>query len=74
MFKRKYKVSMLDSKWNPIKRNVKLDVIPKSDEYIWDTTKYYRVINVVHSIDKKHEIFIIVEEYIPPTQEVIENV
>jgi hypothetical protein len=74
MFKRKYKVSMLDSKWNPIKRNVKLDIIPKSDEYIWDSAKYYRVINVVHSIDKNHEIFIILEEYIPPTQEAVENV
>ena len=73
MFKRKYKVSMLDSKWNPIKRNVKLDVIPKSDEYIWDNSKYYRVINVVHSIDKKHEIFVIIEEYTQPTQEISET-
>lgn len=73
MFKRKYKVSMLDSKWNPIKRNIKLSVIPKSDEYIWDDTKYYRVINIVHSIAKNYEIFVIVEEYTPPTQESVEN-
>jgi hypothetical protein len=62
MFKKKYTVSMLDSKWVPLKRNIKIVIIPRRDEYIWLDEKYYIVLNVVHSITDKHEVFIIVEE------------
>lgn len=62
MFRKKYTVSLLDSKWLPIKRNVKMEFIPKTDEYVWLDNKYFIVINIVHSITDKYEIFIIVEE------------
>lgn len=62
MFKKKYTVSMLDSKWIPLKRNIKMSFIPRRDEYIWIDEKYFVVLNVVHSITTKQEIFIIVEE------------
>jgi hypothetical protein len=62
MFRKKYTVSMLDSKWLPIKRNVRMEFIPRTDEYIWLDNKYFIVINIVHSITDKYEIFIIVEE------------
>ena len=61
MFKKKYTVSMLDSKWVPLKRNVKIVIIPRRDEYIWLDEKYYIVLNVVHSITDKQEVFVIVE-------------
>jgi len=62
MFKKKYTVSMLDSKWIPIKRNVKMSFVPRRDEYVWIDEKYFVVLNVVHSITTKHEIFVVVEE------------
>jgi hypothetical protein len=62
MFKRKYNTSLLDSKWNPIKRNLKLSIIPRINEYIYYEDKYYMVLNVVHQLNDKHDIFIIVEE------------
>lgn len=62
MFKRKYNTSLLDSKWNPIKRNLKLSIIPRIHEYIYYEDKYYMVLNVVHQLNDKHDIFIIVEE------------
>ena len=62
MFKKKYNVSMLDSKWKPIKRNIKIYVIPRKDEYIWFDDKYFIVLNIVHSVNHLQEIFIIVEE------------
>lgn len=62
MFRRKYTTSFLDSKWNPIKRNIKLSFIPRIHEYIYYGDKYYLVLNVVHQIKDKHEIFIILEE------------
>lgn len=62
MFKKKYTVSMLDSKWVPLKRNLKIVIIPRRDEYIWLDEKYYIVLNVVHSITDKQEVFVIVEE------------
>ena len=62
MFKKKYTISILDSKWVPIKRNVKMEVVPRRDEYIWFDEKYYIVLNVVHSITDKLEVFVVVEE------------
>ena len=62
MFKKKYSISILDSKWIPIKRNVKMEVVPRRDEYIWFEEKYYIVLNVVHSITDKQEVFVVVEE------------
>lgn len=62
MFKKKYSISILDSKWIPIKRNVKMEVVPRRDEYIWFGEKYYIVLNVVHSITDKQEVFVVVEE------------
>jgi hypothetical protein len=62
MFKKKYNVSMLDSKWIPLKRNIKITIIPRRDEYIWIDEKYFIVLNVVHSITDKQEVFIVVEE------------
>lgn len=62
MFKKKYSISILDSKWIPIKRNVKMEVVPRRDEYIWFEDKYYIVLNVVHSITDKQEVFVVVEE------------
>lgn len=62
MFKKKYKVSLLDSKWHPIKRNLEMSFIPRKDEYLWVDSKYFIVLNVVHSIDTKQEVFIVVEE------------
>jgi hypothetical protein len=62
MFKKKYSISILDSKWIPIKRNVKMEVVPRRDEYVWFEEKYYIVLNVVHSITDKLEVFVVVEE------------
>ena len=62
MFKRKYNTSILDSKWVPIKRNLKLTFIPRKDEYIWYVDKYYLVVNIIYTLNKEDEILIIVEE------------
>lgn len=62
MFKRKYTISIIDCKWNPIKRNLNFEFIPKRDELIYIDEKYLTVINVIHSIGKKQDIFIVVEE------------
>jgi hypothetical protein len=63
MFKTKYNTTLLDSKWNPIKRNVILEVLPRKDEFIYYGETYYRVISLVHKLEKKHDIFIVVEDF-----------
>jgi hypothetical protein len=63
MFSKKYNITLLDSKWNIIKSNVKLPTIPRRDEYVWHVNVYYRVLNVVHSTDDKQSTFIIVEQF-----------
>lgn len=62
MFKTKYTVSILSSKWEPMKRNLKLVVIPRRDEYIYLDNIYYEVLNVVHRLNDSQDIFVIVNE------------
>lgn len=62
MFKTKYNVSLLDSKWNIVKKNVSLFSLPRKDEYIFFNDLYYEVLNVVHDINKKHLIYVIINE------------
>jgi len=64
MFQSKYTVSILNSKWEPMKRNLKLRVIPRQDEYIFFNEQYYEVLKVVHMLNKNQDIFIIVNELI----------
>jgi hypothetical protein len=58
----KYTVSILTSKWQPIKRNVEMVIIPRRDEYIYLNKQYYQVLNVIHTLNEKQDIFVIVEE------------
>ena len=58
----KYNITILNSKWSPIKNGLRVKTIPKSGEYIYMDGQYYEVLNVVHTIDKTHEIFVIVSE------------
>ncbi len=62
MFSKKYTVTLLNSKWEIVKSNVKLISIPKKDEYVFLDNKYYDVLNVIHTIGKEHKILIIIEE------------
>ena len=69
MFKTKYKVSILDSKWQPIEIKLKLSVIPRRDEYIYLNNQYYQVLNVVHKLNDKQDIFIVINEAYPTPNE-----
>lgn len=62
MFKKKYNAYIIDSKWNVIKNGIKLDIIPRKDEFIYIDFQYHQVLNVVHRFDKNHDIFIVVSE------------
>lgn len=61
----KLRVNIIDEKWNIIKSNFKLQVIPNIHElmYLNDVEKYYRVVNIIHSINNKQNISIVIEEY-----------
>jgi len=65
MFRRKYNITLLDSKWQPLKIDVKFTIIPRRDEFIY-IDRYYRVLNVVHNLEKKHYVFVVVEEFNQP--------
>ena len=65
MFETKYTVSILNSKWEPMKRNLKLKVIPRRDEYIFLNEQYYTVLNVVHKLNKNQDIFVVINEMTP---------
>ena len=60
----KYTVSILNCKWLPIKRNVEMIIIPRKDEYVYMDEQYYEVINVVHMLNEKQDIFVIVNEMV----------
>ncbi len=65
MFNTKYTVSILDSKWQVMKRNLKLKVIPRKEEFIYLNNQYYEVLNIVHMLNTKQDIFVIVNEFSP---------
>jgi hypothetical protein len=60
---RKYNISLMDEKWEMINQNIKVKHIPRVSELIYlnNEEQYYKVINVIHNMTNKHEIFIIVE-------------
>jgi len=62
MFKSKYKVILIDSKWSVVKNNIKLSVLPRRDEYVFFDGLYYLVLNVVHVLDGKQGVFVIINE------------
>ena len=62
MFRTKYTVSILNSKWEPIKRNLKFSIIPRKNEFIFLNNQYHEVLNVIHMLNDKQDIFIIINE------------
>lgn len=63
MFKNKNKIILMDSKWSPIKLNVKFKTIPNKGEYIYFNEKYHKVVNIIHMLTNKQIIYIIIEEF-----------
>jgi hypothetical protein len=64
-FKKKFSVTLMDESWNQLKINVKLKNIPRKDEliYLENLETYYKVTSVIHYLNNKHGIFIIVTKY-----------
>jgi hypothetical protein len=62
MFRTKYTISILNSKWIPLKRNLKLNVIPRCDELIYMDDQYFTVLKVIHMLNAAQDIFIIIDE------------
>jgi hypothetical protein len=42
-----------------------LTVIPRRDEYVYVNEQYYQVLNVVHKLNEKQDIFIVLVEAFP---------
>ena len=62
MFDKKYSISLLDCKWQVVKRHIKVPAVPRQDEYVFIDGLYYEVVNVVHNMDSKKEILVIISE------------
>jgi|AntAceMinimDraft_18_1070375.scaffolds.fasta_scaffold191730_1 hypothetical protein len=61
MFKTKYNITLLDSKWNTIKTNVKFNYVPSRTDYVYIDEIYYKVLTVIHQMRVKQEIFLILD-------------
>jgi hypothetical protein len=61
----KYKISIMNNAWEMIIPRIRVKHIPRGGEliYLTDLEQYYRVLNVIHNITNKQEIFVIVENY-----------
>jgi hypothetical protein len=60
-----HSISILNDKWEVIKPDLSLKYIPRGGELIYlnDQEKYFKVINVVHNLTDKQNIFIVVSDY-----------
>jgi hypothetical protein len=61
----RYSVSILDSSWNMMIPKARVEHVPRIDEliYLESDDTYYQVKAVVHNINKKQGVFVIVEKY-----------
>jgi hypothetical protein len=64
MFGKSY-ITLIDEKWEVVKDKLFVKSIPKSGEliYIVEQEQYYKVLNVIHNIGKKQDIFVVIENY-----------
>jgi len=62
MFFRK-RITLLNGDWDEIKIKTNLTIKPNAGEiiYVKELDKYFRVVNILHSLYKKHGLFVIVE-------------
>jgi hypothetical protein len=60
-FGKKY-ITIINPKWEIVKANVKCDYLPRKDEYIFIDENYYEVLNVVHKLDKKNTVLVVVQK------------
>lgn len=62
MFDKKYTLTLLNSKWEVLKKNLPITFIPKKDEFIWIDEQYYEVVTIIHSINTVQSVYIVVNE------------
>ena len=60
MFNRKYTITILDCKWQIVKNKVKMDIVPRKDEYLFIENQYYEILSIVHNFGEKIGVFLIV--------------
>lgn len=59
---KKYSVSILNREWKVLENVLRIKHIPRSGEVLFYRGEYYRVINIVHYLNRKQGIFIIVDK------------
>jgi len=62
MFRKKYVVTILNSKWEVFKNKESFITIPRSGEYIFSDEKYYEVLNIIHVLGDKKGVFVVINE------------
>lgn len=64
-FRKKYNITLISEKWERLETNIKMRTIPRYSEFIYLKNKniYYKVQNIIYSIDKKQHIFIVVKNF-----------
>jgi hypothetical protein len=66
MFKRKYSITLLNgTDWSTLQEDLRLTIIPRQNElvYLESLKRYFIVSRVIHYMNKKHGIFLIVNPF-----------
>jgi hypothetical protein len=65
MFNQNFNITILNQDWKVIKQNVKLKCVPGKNELVFleDLNQYFDIVNVIHRINAKHEILLVVKEF-----------
>ena len=72
MLNKKHKITLINTNWEPIKTNLTVDVIPRTNEllYLVELGKYFEVVRVIHQLNKKQEIVIVISEFSTPVKKI----
>lgn len=62
-FNKKVKYTVLNKDWTVLFDNLAFKIEPRENELIFDGSIYYKVLNLVHDVDLKKNIIIVVEQF-----------
>lgn len=62
-FNKKHRLTLINQNWEIVVPNILMKNIPRYGEFIYlkDKNVYYKVENVIYTVDKKRDIFIVVK-------------
>ena len=70
MWKKKRTITLINTKWEIIKPNIKVKYIPRWKEliYLEEADQYYQVVNVIYYLNNNEGVWVVVDKHTPQVE------